>query len=235
MQTTDEAPYHLLIRDLPANERPRERLQSLGARALSTAELLAILLRVGRPQESAITMAGRLLSTFGGLPGLNQAAFDELARQAGVGAAKTAQIKAALEVGRRLATVEPDARVVISSPEDAYNIVSGEMAHLEQEHLRVILLNTKNQVMAVAEVSRGTVNSTLVRPAEVFREAVRRTCPALIIVHNHPSGDTTPSEEDASMTHRLVAAGKQLDIEVVDHIIVGRGRYASLRERRVGF
>ena len=222
-------PYQLLIRDLPPSERPRERLRAYGPGNLSTAELLAILLRVGRPRESALAMAGRLLATYGGLPGLARVTFEELGSQTGVGEAKTAQIKAALELGRRLLTAAPEDRPVISSPQDAFNLVSGEMAFLEQERLRTILLTTKNQVVAVTEVSRGTVNSTLVRPAEVFREAVQRTCPAMIIIHNHPSGDTTPSQDDVAMTQRLVAAGKVLDIDVMDHIIVGQGRFLSMR------
>ena len=229
------APYQLLIRDLPQGERPRERLRSYGEGALSTAELLAILLRVGRPQESALAVAARLLAVFGGLKGLAQAPFGELEMQPALGEAKTAQIKAALEIGRRLLTASPEERPTISSPDDVFHLMSGDMAFLEQEHLRTILLNTKNQVIGIAEVSRGTVNTAQVRPAEVFREAVRRTSPAIIIVHNHPSGDPTPSAEDIGVTKGLVEAGRILDVEVLDHIIVTQGRFVSLREKGLGF
>ena len=235
MSSEPRAPYRLLIRDLPQSERPRERLRAYGEGALGTVELLAILLRVGRPQESALAVAARLLSELGGLKGLAQASFDELVAQPGLGEAKTAQIKASLEIGRRLLAASPDERPTISSPEDAFNLVSGDMAFLEQEHLRAILLNTKNQVVGIADVSRGTVNAAQVRPAEVFREAVRRTCPAIIVTHNHPSGDPTPSAEDIAVTKDLVEAGRVLDVEVLDHLVVAQGRFVSLREKGLGF
>ena len=231
----ESADYQLLIRDLPAGERPRERLASYGAGALSTAELLAILLRVGRPGESALALASRLIASFDGLPGLARASFGELASQHSVGEAKAAQIKAALEIGVRLQASTPAERSTINDPVDVYNLVSGDMAFLEQEYLRVVLLTTKNQVVDVVDVSRGTVNTTQTRPAEVFREAVRRTCAAVIITHNHPSGDPTPSTNDIAMTQRIVEAGKLLDIEVVDHVIITQGRFVSLHARGLGF
>ena len=227
-----------LIRDVPHDERPRERLRDRGAQALSNSELLAILLRVGRRNESVVTMSTRLLRDIGGLKGLHQATFDELARQPGMAIAKTAQIKAALELGRRLQVEAPEQRPVISGPEDVYNVVGSDMVLLDHEELRVLVLDTKNHVVHIESLYRGTVNSSHVRTAEVFREAVRRNQPGIIIVHNHPSGDPTPSSDDERTTRQLIEAGNALDIKVLDHIIVAHSegvRFASMREMRLGF
>ncbi|MCS7009943.1 MAG: DNA repair protein RadC [Anaerolineales bacterium] len=219
------------IADLPVSDRPRERLASLGPQALSNAELLAILLRVGVAGESAVQLGQRLLSEFGGLMGLHRAPFEDLCNQRGIGAAKAAQIKAAIELGRRLALETPEARPTVTSPADAAALVSYEMAGLEQEHLRVLLLDTRNRVLDIVEVYKGSVNSAQVRIGEVFRPAVRRNASALIVVHNHPSGDPTPSPEDIAITRAIIQAGKLLGIEVLDHLIVGQGRWISLKER----
>ncbi len=227
-----------LIRDVPQDERPRERLRDRGAQALSNSELLAILLRVGRRNESVVTMSTRLLREFGGLKGLHQATFDELARQPGMAVAKTAQIKAALELGRRLQVESPEQRPVISGPEDVYNVVGSDMVFLDHEELRVLVLDTKNHVVHVESLYRGTVNSSHVRTAEVFREAVRRNQPGIIIVHNHPSGDPTPSPDDERTTRQLIEAGNALDIKVLDHIVVAhneRTRVVSMKEMGLGF
>ena len=180
-------------------------------------------------------MAARLLANFEGLPGLARVSFGELASQPVIGEAKTAQIKAGLELGKRLLSTAPAERPIIADPGDVNDILSGEMAFLEQEHLRVVLMTTKNQVIDIVEVSRGTVNTAQIRLAEVFREAIRRTCPAVIIVHNHPSGDPTPSSEDIAMTERIVEAGNLLDIDVVDHLIICPGRFVSLHALGLGF
>ncbi len=227
--------YRPLIKDLPAGERPRERLKEKGAASLSTAELLAVILRTGAASESVLDLATRLLVQFGGLAGLARASFGELCTEHGLGKAKVAQLKAALELGRRLLSSQPEERVVVKSPEDIANILQAEMAFLGQEELKVVLLNSKNQVMGIPEVYRGSVHTSLIRTGELFQEAVRQNCPALIIVHNHPSGDPTPSPEDIAVTEQAVAAGKLLDIEVLDHIIIGQQRYVSLKEQKLGF
>ncbi|HXG41360.1 MAG TPA: DNA repair protein RadC [Dehalococcoidia bacterium] len=227
--------YHLRIRDLPANERPRERLRQLGAGGLSNPELLAIVLRVGSGRESAIALATRLLARWGGLAGLARASFGELCAEHGMGEAKAAQVKAALELGRRLLASAPEERPVVRSPKDVANLLLADMALLEQEHLRVVLLNTRNHVLGVPEVYKGTVNSAQVRVADVFREAVREGCPAIVVVHNHPSGDPEPSREDVAVTRQMVMAGELLGIEVLDHLVLARGGYVSLRERGLGF
>ena len=223
------------IRDLQEAERPRERLIALGPQVLSSAELIAILLRVGVPGENAVQVGQRLLQQFGGLPGLHRAPFEELVLQHGIGEAKAAQIKAAIELGRRLREEKPEEKPTINSPADAADLVRYEMSALEQEHLRVLLLDTRNHVLDIVEVYRGSVNSSQVRVAEVFKPAVRRGAPALIVVHNHPSGDPTPSPDDVAVTRAFVQAGKLLDIEILDHLVIGQGRYVSLKERGLGF
>src|SRR5574342_528273 len=218
------------IADLHESDRPRERLASLGAQALSNAELIAILLRVGVTGENAVQVGQRLLNKFGGLSGLHRAPFHELLDEHGLGEAKAAQIKAAIELGRRLTLESPETRPTINSPADAAALVQYEMSALEQEHLRVLLLDTRNHVLDIVEVYRGSVNSSQVRVGEVFKAAVRRGAPAIIVVHNHPSGDPTPSPDDVAVTRGFVQAGKLLDVDVLDHLVIEIGR-ASCRER----
>ncbi len=223
------------ITDLHEAERPRERLASLGPQALSNAELLAILLRVGVTGENAVQVGQRLLQKFSGLTGIHHAPFEELMNQHGIGEAKAAQIKAAIELGRRLTLEAPEERSTINSPADAAALVQFEMSALEQEHLRVILLDTRNHVLDIVEVYHGSVNSSQVRVGEIFKAAVRRGAPALIVVHNHPSGDPTPSPDDVAVTRAFVQAGKLLDVDVLDHLVIGQGKYVSLKERGLGF
>jgi DNA repair protein RadC len=223
------------ITDLAETERPRERLAQLGPQALSNAELLAILLRVGVPGENAVQVGQRLLSAFGGLSGLHRAPFEELCDQHGIGEAKAAQIKAAIELGRRLALEAPEERPTINSPADAAALVAYEMSALEQEHLRVFLLDTRNHVMDIVEVYKGSVNSSQVHVGELFKPAVRRGATAIIVAHNHPSGDPTPSPDDVAVTRAIVQAGKLLNVDVLDHLVIGQGRWVSLKERGLGF
>jgi DNA repair protein RadC len=222
------------IRDLPPREKPRERLERYGAGVLSTAELLAVIVGTGGRGRSALDLGRDLLVRFD-LAGLSKAAIDEICTLPGCGPAKALQIKAALELGRRLVASVPEERPQLTSPQEAALMLQGEMALLEQEHLRVVLLNVKNRIVSVHEVYKGSVSSSLVRISEVFREPVRRNCPAVIVAHNHPSGDPTPSAEDIRITRRMVEAGRLLDIEVLDHIIIGRPGWVSLRERGLGF
>lgn len=225
----------LTIKDLPADERPRERLARVGEGALSTAELAAIILRTGVGGENALTLATRLLARYGGLPGLARASFAELQAEKGVGAAKAAQLKAALELGRRLLLTGPEERLVVRSPEDVARSLMAEMAHLEQEHFRVLYLDTRNRLLGVETVYVGSLNASHIRVGEVFRDAVKRNCASVIVAHNHPSGDPTPSPEDVQVTRQLVAAGMLLGIEVLDHLVIGQRRFVSLRECGLGF
>lgn len=223
------------IKDLKSSERPRERLAQLGAQVLSTAELLAVLLRVGVRGENAIQLGQRLLQDFNGLSGLQRASYAELKSQHGVGNAKAAQIKAAIDLGRRLAAQTPEDKPIIHSPEDAADLVQYEMSALEQEQLRVMLLNTRNHVLDIKTIYQGSLNSSQVRVGELFRPAVRQNAAAVIIVHNHPSGDPSPSPDDVAITKVIIDAGKLLDIQVLDHLIIGRGRFISLNRRGLGF
>jgi DNA repair protein RadC len=235
MTTTTTSEYRLRIRELPQHDRPRERLRAIGASSLSDAELLAILLRVGIEGINVVQLAQQLLRDFGGWPGLQRASFEDLAHSRGMGAAKAAQLKATLEIGRRLLLANPEERLQIRSPTDAAQLMLLEMSHLDQEQLRAICLDTKNRVQKVHTIYIGSLNSSMVRIGEVFKEAIRINSAAVIIVHNHPSGDPTPSPEDVLVTRQIIEAGKLLDIDVLDHLVIGQGRYTSMRERGLAF
>lgn len=234
MAETNIPPVYRIM-DLHESDRPRERLANLGPQALTNAELIAILLRVGVKGESAVALGQRLLNSFGALTGLHRAPFADLKKQHGLGDAKAAQIKAAIELGRRLTLESPEERPTINSPADAAALVQYEMSAFEQEHLRVILLDRRNRVLETVEVYKGSVNSSQVRVGELFKEAIRKNASAMIVIHNHPSGDPTPSPDDVAVTRAIVHAGKLLDVEVLDHLVVGQGRWVSLKERGLGF
>jgi len=228
--------YHPRIKELPSGDRPRERLAEVGASGLSNAELLAILLRVGLKGTNAVRLAENMLAQMGGLPGLHRASYSDLCAIKGVGTAKAAQLQAALELGRRIAISSPDERVVIKSPADAANLLMYQLAPLDQEYLFVILLDTRNRVMGrPLEVYHGSLNTSLIRVGEVFREAVKQNAAGIIVAHNHPSGDPSPSPEDVAVTRALVEAGKLLDVDVLDHLVIGHHRFVSLKERGLGF
>ena len=235
MRDHTAADYRPTIKEMPLNLRPRERMIQVGEGALSTAELLAIILRTGVGGENVLALATRLLSTFGGLPGLARASFAELKQVKGLGPAKTSQIKAALELGRRMLIAAPEQRFVVRSPADVAQLLLAEMSHLEQEHFRVVFLDTRNQVLGIETIYIGSLNASHIRVAEVFRDAIKRNCAAIIVAHNHPSGDPSPSPEDVSVTRELASAGNLLDIELLDHLIIGQQRFVSLRERGLGF
>lgn len=232
---TDGPVYLPSVKDLPAHERPRERLYHQGPAALKEEELVAIILRTGIKGAPVLDLARALLLHYGGLGGLARVSATELQGYKGLGMAKAVELQAALELGRRLAGLHPEARPQVRSPSDIANLLMPEMAYLEQEHLRVVLLNTKNQVLAAPEVYVGSLNTSVVRVAELFREAIRQNAAAIIVVHNHPSGDPTPSSEDVQVTHQIAEAGALLDIDVLDHLVIGHQRYVSLKERGLGF
>jgi len=223
-------PRHL-VRELPAQERPIDRLNHFGEAALATAELIACVL--GTPD--ALDLAEELLITFGHLPKLARTSRPELAQIKGMGRANIARLKAALELGRRLMIARDTDKLQISSPADAANMLMLTIGHAEQEELHVLILNTKNEDLKDHTVYVGNVNTTIMRTCEVFKEAIRYNATAIIIVHNHPSGDPTPSPEDVRVTRALVETGELLDIQVLDHLIIGHGRYVSLKERGLGF
>ena len=227
--------YNPTIKDLPTAERPRERLEHYGPGALSVSELLAIILRTGTRDENVIRLAQRLLMQYDGLPGLARAPFTDLTAVKGLGTAKATQLKAAFELGRRLLVAAPHERPQVKSPADAANLLLAEMGMLEQEHLRTVLLDSKNHVLKIHTVYIGSLNTAVMRVGELFREAIRLNSAALIVAHNHPSGDPTPSAEDVHVTRQIVEAGKLLNIDVLDHLVIGQQRWVSLKERGLGF
>ncbi len=227
--------YNPLIRDLPLDLRPRERMLQAGPSALSTAELLAIILHVGGRGESVLRMSERLLTQFRGLSGLAQANFSELCTVRGIGDAKATQIKAALELGKRLLVAAPEERLQVRTPTDVANLMMLEMGLLEQEQLRTVLMDTKNFVLRVHTVYAGSLDKISIRIGEIFREAIRANAASIILVHNHPSGDPTPSPDDVNITELIVEAGTLLHINVLDHLVIGRQRFMSMKERGLGF
>jgi DNA repair protein RadC len=234
-QREQRAAYSVMIREMPPDDRPRERLRMVGASALNTSELLAIILNTGIRGESVTTMAQRMLHEHGGLAGLMRMDIVEMSRVRGLGEAKAAKVKAALELGRRLSMMSEDDRPRIGTPEDIVLLLGVEMAALEQEQVRVVMLDTKHRIIATTEVYQGSVNSVSVRMAEIFKPAVRHNATSIVLVHNHPSGDPAPSTADINMTRDAVSAGKLLEVDVVDHIIIGRGTHVSLKRLGLGF
>ncbi len=222
-----------LIREMPTADRPRERLQQHGAGALRDAELIAILLRTGVKGKSAVQLAEELLRKHS-LEEFISVPIEALAKTPGIGHAKAVQLKAAFELAKRLS--RPRERTIVNDPAAAAGIVREEMQHLDREEFRVLLLNTKNALIRVADVSRGSLNASIVEPREVFKDAIAASAAGMVLVHNHPSGDPTPSAEDIAITKRLVKAGELLNINVLDHIILGQRTnlrpqdYASLKE-----
>jgi DNA repair protein RadC len=223
------------ISDLASSDRPRERLAKLGAEALSNSELIAILMRSGVEGMNVLRLAQSILIELGGLPGLHRTPYEGLCRVHGVGPAKAAQLKAAIELGRRLSLAELEDKPIINSPNDAAAIVQYEMGALETEHLRTILLDTRNRVIRIAEIYKGSLNASVIRVGEVFREAIRLNAASLIVVHNHPSGDPTPSPEDVAVTRAIIDAGELLNIEVLDHLVIGKKSFVSMKAKGLGF
>ncbi len=227
--------YTPMMRDMAEQNRPRERLIKVGERAVSTAELLAIILRTGSGGENVLRLAERLLITFKDLPGLARASIAELTKVKGIGPAKAVEIKAALEIGRRLLTSAPQEKPRITTPADAANLIMSEMSFLEKEHLRLILMDTRNFVLGTPTIYVGSLNTSVVRISELFRAAIKENAAAFIVAHNHPSGDPSPSSEDVAVTRKIVQAGALLNIGVLDHIIIGHNRFISMKERGLGF
>lgn len=226
----------LRIKDLPEAGRPRERMLAAGAEALSEAELVAILLGTGDGERSALGLAEQLLAHFAapedttGLRGLAATAPEELLGVPGVGPAKAARLLAALELGTRRAALGRADRPTVSSPRDAYRLLAPRLAGLDREHFVAILLDSKHQLLGVELVAVGSLNATIVHPRELFKEAIRKSAAAMLLAHNHPSGDPTPSREDLALTRQLMEGSAILGMKILDHLIVGDGRYESLRE-----
>ncbi|MBA4496153.1 DNA repair protein RadC [Paenactinomyces guangxiensis] len=222
---------YVLLKDVPEEERPRERMLRFGAEHLSNAELIALLLRTGSTGESVLHLAQRLLGELGGLKGLTSASWQELTQIRGIGPAKAVQLLAGVELGRRISRAVPADRLAIRSPDDAVQFVMDELRYEQQEHFICLFLNTKYRVIDKKCIFKGSLNVSVVHPREVFHEAIRRSSAAIICVHNHPSGDPTPSREDLEVTERLIEAGHIMGIDLVDHLIIGDQTYYSMKEK----
>ncbi|HOP75100.1 MAG TPA: DNA repair protein RadC [Bacillota bacterium] len=220
----------LTMKHLPLEERPRERLIHHGPENLSAAELIAIILRTGAAGRTALALAEELLVHFKDLRGVARASCAEIAKVKGIGMAKAVQIKSAFELGRRVLTSNPVQLPSIKGPQDVYDLLKASYQDLDREHFKVVHLNVKNQVLKVETTAIGILSSSPVHPREVFKEAVKMNSAGLILTHNHPSGDPTPSQDDLRLTKRLQEAGQILGIHVIDHIIFGDNRFVSLKE-----
>lgn len=225
-----EAPQYLL-RDVPLEERPRERMMNYGAEALSHAELLAILLRTGTKDESVMHLANRIMRQVGSIRQLVDLSIEELTEIKGIGTAKAIQIKAGIELGRRITRTGKEEVKAIRSPRDAADLLIEQLRYLQKEHFVCLFLNTKNHIISQETLSMGSLNASIVHPREVFRAAIKCSSASVIFAHNHPSGDPTPSPEDAALTKRLVDAGKIIGIEVLDHLVIGDMKFVSLKEQ----
>lgn len=222
------------IKDMPKFERPREKLVKYGVNTLSNAELLAIIISTGTKEMSAIDLANHIINSSNeGLRFFTNCTIEELSMIKGVGLAKSSQIIASIELGKRIALTSKANNYKIKSPDDVSHLLMEEMRYLNKEFFNVILLNTKNEVIAVENISIGSLNASIVHPREVFSRAIKRVSSSIILVHNHPSGDPQPSKEDINITKRLVEAGRIIGIEVLDHIIIGDNVYISFKEKNI--
>lgn len=223
--------YSVAMRDIPQDERPRERFVARGADAMSASELIALLLRTGSSRRSATALAEHILSHLGGLARLAEVSLEELETVEGIGRVKAIEIKAALELGKRVSTLTPEARPTVTGPRDVSTLLQSELRYLKKETLKSILLDAKNKVIAIKTVSIGDLTSSIVHPREVFRDAIVNSAASIIVAHNHPSGDPTPSTDDVNITRRLMAAGETIGIELLDHIVIGDDKFVSLKEK----
>ena len=228
-----DATKNITITSLPKSERPREKLQNYGVKALSNAELLAILLRTGTKNESSLSLSYKILSKNDGIKFLANAEITDLNGISGIGLAKASQLIAAVELGKRIAQYSYNEDVYVKKPQDAVSILMEEMRYYKKEHMKIIMLNVKCKVIGIKEISVGNLNSSLAHPREIFIPAIKNSSANIILTHNHPSGDPTPSKDDIEITRRVYEAGKILGIELYDHIIIGDGVFISLKEKNL--
>ena len=225
--------YRFTIKELPEEERPREKLLKYGAGKLSNAELLALIIRTGNKEKTAIKLARDMLALSGGLTCLNDLSVEEMCNIKGIGLAKGTRIRAVVELSKRLFASGGETKINVKNPRDVINLVMPDLRYARQEIFKIILLDVQNQVISVPEISRGGLSSSSAHPRDVFREAIRRSSAAVVLVHNHPSGVPEPSQDDIKITQRLLEAGELLGIDVLDHIIIGDGKFVSLKERQL--
>lgn len=222
---------HTTLREAPPDEQPREKMLDRGPDSLSNAELLAILLRTGSARETAVGLAGRILKESGSLRSLVEMSVEQMTQIKGIGPAKAVQIKAGIELGKRLSRTAIRDEVIIRSPKDVADFLMEDMRYLQKEHFVCLFLNTKNRVIAQETLSMGSLNASIVHPREVFLAAIKRSSASIICVHNHPSGDPMPSPEDIELTDRLKEAGEIIGIDVLDHVVLGDRTFVSLKEK----
>lgn len=223
------------IKDLPIEDRPQEKLFAEGEASLSNAELIALIIRTGTKEETAVELCQKLLNAYGGIGELTKLRPSDIMRIKGFGPSKAAMVSAALELARRISTVSKFEKLLLNNPMAIYEFLSPQMSHLSYESFRVLSLDTKKCLIKSSEISKGTLDATVVHPREVFREAIEVNAHSIIISHNHPSGDPVPSQKDRDITNILLKAGDILNIELVDHIVIGRGKYFSFREEGILF
>lgn len=223
----------LKIMDLPQSERPQERLLRYGAEVLTNSELLAVILRTGTREHNVIELCSIILNRLGGLNGLFDSVPEDYMKINGIGKTKAAQLTAIVEISKRFKSFKSGSEFKITKPQDISDLLMEEMKCLKEEHLKVIMLNTKNTVIYIKDISIGSLNSSIVHPREVFCEAIKRSSASIIICHNHPSGDPLPSNEDINITRRLKECSKLIGIDLIDHIIIGNGVYVSLKEKGI--
>lgn len=222
------------IKDLPKSERPREKLSKYGVQSLSNAELIAIIIRTGSGGDTAIDLANRVLSMdSSGVEFLSHATIEELKTIKGIGDCKAAQIQASIEIGKRISRHRGEEKIKVDSPSVLVNLLMEEMRYLKKEHFKIAILDTKNQIISIDNISIGNLNASIVHPREVFNIAIKKSANSIILVHNHPSGDPKPSTEDINITHRLIEVGEIVGIKVLDHIIIGDNRHISFKQRNI--
>lgn len=222
------------IKDLPESERPREKLSKYGVGSLSNAELIAIIIRTGYGDDTAIDLANRLLSIdSSGVKFLSHATMEELTTIRGIGNCKASQIQASIELGKRISRHGGEDKVKVNSPLVLVDLLMEEMRYLKKEYFKIAILDTKNQIISIENISIGNLNASIVHPREVFNIAIKKSANSIILVHNHPSGDPTPSTEDINITHRLLEVGEIVGIKVLDHIIIGDNKHVSFKQRNI--
>lgn len=222
------------LKELPVSEQPREKLYNHGAETLSNAELLAVIIRTGHKEDTALQVASRILNIDkSGIAYLSDISFEELTKVKGIGMCKAAQILAVVEIGKRINRRGSHDKIKVTSPDVLANLLMDEMRFLFKEHFKIALLDTKNQILGIENISIGTLNASIVHPRDVFKVAIKRNCNSIILIHNHPSGDVEPSNEDINITRRLIDAGNLLGISILDHIIIGDNRYLSFKQKNI--
>ena len=221
------------LHDLPREERPRERLKKVGVDNLSLAELLALVIEKGKRGENVLTIAQNLISHFGNLENIKKASIEELCQVKGIGFATACKLKASFKLGEKAQTTSTKYGQKIESPKDVFELLKNDLGDKKKEHFKVLSLDSRNKLISIDDVSIGTINANLVHPREVFKTAIQHLAVSIILVHNHPSGDPEPSEDDLEITKRITKVGKLIGINVLDHIIITKAKFFSFKDKKL--